>query len=379
MSSRTGWGVFGINLALQLSARRIPAISFIEPIDLDLPPAKERALAQVLDWQKQATAMLPPEPERVLTCPYPVMHALGNGLTTTSVSRKVAGQPDIGMVFMEDCAVTATIRRRAERFRLMLAGSSWNARLLQEGGIAPVVACPQGVDTQMFDAEGEAFDFGGRFTVFSGGKLEYRKGQDMVIAAFREFLNHDPDALLATAWHSYWPDATPWPSAHVIGQPEAGSDGRLRLTEWVVDNGIPERNFLDLGAPPNSDMPAIFRGANAGLFTNRAEGGTNLVAMEAMATGLPCILSANTGHLDLLGDGNCIPLGQQGSCSPFGEFSNVGEWGESDIGEAVAALIRLRDDQAAAHAIGQSGHRFMQDWSWADRIDAMISAIEGVV
>jgi glycosyltransferase involved in cell wall biosynthesis len=379
MSSRTGWGVFGLNLALQLAARRISAIPFLEPLDLDLNAVQQAAVEPALRLGREAASLLPPEPDRVFACPFPVLHALGNGFTTTSVSRKIEGSPDIGMVFMEDAKVTDEIRRRAERYRLILAGSGWNAEILRAGGIENVRACPQGVDINLFDPDGPARNFGGRFTIFSGGKLEYRKGQDIVIAAFRRLLEHDPDALLAAAWHNYWPDPEPWPSPHIEGLPETGADRRLRLAEWVAANGIPERNFLDLGAPANAEMASILRGASAGLFPNRAEGGTNLVAMEALAAGLPSVLSANTGHLDLIRDGVCIPLETQGPCRPFGTFGSVEGWGESDPEEVAAALIRLRDDREAAEIMGRKASRMMEQWSWGERVDAIVEAVEGVM
>lgn len=378
MSSRTGWGVFGANLALELTARGILPVPFIEPLDLDLPPEKMATLAPALKLQKQATAMIPPEPDRVLTCPYPLLHALGNGLTTTKVSRKLSGQPDIGMVFMEDGRIDDIVRKRAERYRLILAGSQWNADLLRAGGIDHVQACPQGVDTALFSPDGPARDFDGRFTVFSGGKLEYRKGQDIVIAAFRRLLEHQPDALLAAAWHNYWPDPAPWPSAHVTGQPRQGDDRRLQLTEWVVANGIPARNFLDLGAPTNAEMATIFRGATVGLFTNRAEGGTNLVAMEAMASGLPAILSANTGHLDLISAGNCYPLTEQGSAASTADFVAVDDWGESDPEAAAVLLRQAHDNPSEATRIGLAGSRSLQHWSWHDRIGHMLELIQEI-
>lgn len=378
MSSRTGWGVFGANLALELTARGITPIPFIEPLDLELSPEKMAALAPALKLQKQATAMIPPEPERVLTCPYPLLHALGNGLTTTKVSRKLSGRPDIGMLFMEDARVDDVVRKRADRYRLILAGSQWNADLLRAGGIDHVQACPQGVDLTLFSPEGEARDFGGRFTVFSGGKLEYRKGQDIVIAAFRRLLEREPDALLAAAWHNYWPDPAPWPSDHVTGLPRQGDDRRLQLAEWVAANGIPARNFLDLGAPTNAEMAAIFRGATVGLFTNRAEGGTNLVAMEAMASGLPVILSANTGHLDLITAGNCYALTEQGTTAPTADFVAVNDWGESDPEDAATLLLQARDHPSDATRIGLAGSRSLQQWGWPQRIDHMLELISGI-
>jgi hypothetical protein len=46
---------------------------------------------------------------------------------------------------------------------------------------------------------------GDRFKIFSGGKLEFRKGQDLVLLAFRAFAHRHSDVLLGTAWSQPWP------------------------------------------------------------------------------------------------------------------------------------------------------------------------------
>jgi len=75
----------------------------------------------------------------------------------------------------------------------------------------------------------------------------------------------------------------------------------------------------------------VIREADVALFCNRAEAGTNAVARECAACGVPVILSANTGHLDLLARGIGIPLGCQGA-------SDLPGWGETDVEEALEAL-----------------------------------------
>src|SRR5262249_55865660 len=164
----------------------------------------------------------------------------------------------------------------------------------------------QGVDTTHFHPGPRAGLFGDRFVVFSGGKLERRKGQDLVVQAFCAFAQRRPDALLVTAWSSPWPQF-----ARSLDQNPSLSpipfrpDGQVDVIAWAQANGIPERQMLDLGRVPNADMPRILREIDVALFPNRAEGATNFVAMECMACGVPTILSANTGHLDLIRDGNC--------------------------------------------------------------------------
>ena len=69
-------------------------------------------------------------------------------------------------------------------------------------------------------------------------------------------------------------------------------EGKVDYGVWTRDNGIAANQFLDRGAVPNALMPPVLREMDVALFPNRSEGGTNLVAMECMACGVPTILSA---------------------------------------------------------------------------------------
>lgn len=71
-------------------------------------------------------------------------------------------------------------------------GSSYNQRIVKEVLQVPrVERIIQGVDVEVFNPNVEATfhipEAEGRFVVFSGGKMEARKGQDIVFRAFREF------------------------------------------------------------------------------------------------------------------------------------------------------------------------------------------------
>jgi glycosyltransferase involved in cell wall biosynthesis len=90
---------------------------------------------------------------------------------------------------------------------------------------------------------------------------------------------------------------------------------------------------IDVGKVPNAQMPAIVRECDVALFPSRAEGGTNLVAMEAIACGAHTIVSANTGHLDLVKRG--VPaLRSQKPSSPSLCIGGM----ESDIEEILEQL-----------------------------------------
>ena len=67
-------------------------------------------------------------------------------------------------------------------------------------------------------------------------------------------------------------------------------------------NSIPLERCELLPLLPNSKMPDIYSRCHVGVFPNRCEGGTNLVAMEAMACGLLSIISYTSGHKDVVSD-----------------------------------------------------------------------------
>ncbi|MBY0431637.1 MAG: glycosyltransferase, partial [Rhodospirillales bacterium] len=250
---------------------------------------------------------------------------------------------------------------------------------LQDLGLDNVRFCPQGIDPSLFHPAPPTGFLADRFVIFSGGKLEYRKGQDIVVAAFRAFRQRHPEALLLTAWHNLWPQsvATLARSPHVSGPPEI-TEGNLQTTRWLCDNGLPPDSFIDLGALSNAATAPLLREADIALFPNRCEGGTNLVAMECMACGVPCILSRNTGHLDLTVEGACYALDRQLDIGTLAGLPSKRGWGESGIEEIVECLEAAWRDRDEARRRGAAAAAMMAGWSWSRQIDRLLAAISEV-
>ena len=171
-----------------------------------------------------------------------------------------------------------------------------------------------------------------------------------MLAAFRIFHQRHPDALLVTAWFNHWPQTALGiaESPLVAVAPEVDAGGRLRIHEWAVANGVPAEAFVDLGFLGRHAFAAVLADCHAAVFPNRCEGGTNLVAMETMACGVPVVLSANTGHLDVIRPDTCLSLARQTPlANPDG--SRTG-WMESSVEELVAHMEDLYTDHTAARA-----------------------------
>lgn len=379
-SSFFGWGIYGLNLALQWArdADLRPLCSAeMDPKKIEIDGLRRGLVEMVRKDSEALHEQLARLPGQTLQTDLNVLTALGNQFHTVPSVHKthLLGASNIGVIFLEDTNIDDATRERAKRFELIVAGSSWNADLLSSRGIGPVATVMQGIDTTLFHPAPRSDLFRDRFIVFSGGKLEFRKGQDLVLLAFRAFADRHPEALLVTAWHSPLPAIAVFPfAADRVPAVPITADRHPQLAAWTAAAGIKPQNFLDLGAVSNARMAPLYREADVALFPNRGEAGTNLVAMECMACGVPTILAANTGHLDLIAPGACYPLRRQAPIEGRIDTGTEG-WGESDVEEMVEALEAAWRDRAEAAALGRRGAERLARVSWAAQIAALKQTI----
>jgi tetratricopeptide (TPR) repeat protein/glycosyltransferase involved in cell wall biosynthesis len=372
-----GWGVYGLNLALQLLQAGVVPVPLL-PTDLgDLNPIARSQLAPTCSAAQQLQQLLQQHPDQILNADLWVLKALGNHLAMGEECRRIMGKRNIGVIFSEDTDFTPAEISQAQQFDQIIAGSHWNAEILRSYGLTNVTTVQQGIDPTLFHPAPASGLLSDRFVIFSGGKLEYRKGQDIAIAAFRIFQQHHPEALLVTAWHNHWIHTMVGldQAGHVKGMPRVNARRELQISEWLGENGIAANAVLDVGLIPHETSAAILREADVALFTNRAEGGTNLVAMESLACGIPTILSANTGHLDLIEADHCYPLRSQGKVAGNAQYRGTTGWGESSVEEVVAGLEAIYADRQTARQRGAAAAQWRQNWTWEQQTQRFLTVL----
>ncbi|MDQ1300373.1 MAG: hypothetical protein QG637_290 [Chloroflexota bacterium] len=383
VSSFYGWGVNGLNLMLALAdhptVSPFGAVPF-GPSDVVLDPLRQARLGALAVQSQVLWDALGRSESPALRLSAPLLVGLGHDFAGMGElgGRRLSGSPTIGVAFLEQASLGPNARERANELALIIAGSQWNETILRSAGIRAVTTVLQGIDTSLFHPAPRSGTIPGeRFVIFSGGKLELRKGQDLVLAAFRAFHARHPEALLLAAWHSPWSDLMRSAVAHPgVTRPRPAADTTPDVIGWAVANGIPADSVISVGAAPNIAMPHVIREADVALFPNRAEGGTNLVAMECMACGIPTILSANTGHLDLLGQPDiAIPLVRQ-STVVHRDGLDTTYWGESDVEEMVNALETVWRDRTAAKVMGQRAATAMASLDWKTQTNKLLRAID---
>lgn len=370
LSEYHGWGVFGLNLALTCTQNPSQSIKILHPTNIDANkyPSLRPALAE---WESNRQSF-EQNPQKNWHPDTTVVHSFGNDFAYTNEHHW--GKRNIGFIFFETTHFSARGLARAQELDLVITGSRWNAEILANAGIKKVAYVMQGVDLERF-AQAKPKRNPKRFVIFSGGKLEFRKGQDLVLEAFKRFYQQYPDSVLLTAWHNPWPAITQdlASSPFGFGVPNIANN-QADIAEWCSRSGLPQSAFLHQGLTPNNQMPQVYAQADVGLFPNRAEGGTNLVAMEVMASGVPVILSANTGHLDLIGKDNCFALEQQTRYTN----STHQDWGQSSIDEILNRLEYAYLNRDLAKQVGEQGRKFIGQFTWANQTRQLIDLCANV-
>ena len=375
-SSFFGWGIYGLNLMLHWPQPALTA----QAIDRIVVAREDqrRRVHELLRASEQFHEMLKPYAGRSVVLEMPVLVSYGNDLERYFAVHQIdlMGTPSIGVVFLEDAAIAPHNVDGANRLALMVAGSSWNADVLRAAGLRNVTVVLQGVDGDLFRPRPSTGRFAGRFVVFSGGQSSFRKAQDLVLLAFRAFAQRHRDALLISAWHSPWPERAQSFSGVSALPPPRRADGKPDPAGWASLAGIPAEQFLDLGSVPNCELPLVLAEANAALFPNRAEGGTNLLAMECLASGIPTILSANTGHLDLIRRTGAFAAERQRPVTALPpNIRSTAGWGESEIDELVELLEWIYTHRAAASSRAAEAAETMRALTWERQIRELYGVV----
>jgi glycosyltransferase involved in cell wall biosynthesis len=373
-----GWGIGGFNIFLHWASDRSLRPLMGAPMGehdlagsdpLRIYAAREAIVASNMFQHELARSGRP-------SLGFPVVHGLGNGFVGPE---GVRGTRNIARCYFEDTRLSALDDKLAG-YDLLVCASNWNAELLRANCRKPVEIVFEGVDPSLFHPAPKAGLLDpGRFYIFSGGKVEYRKGHDLVLLAFKEFSLRHKDAVLVTVWHSPWPQLSAGFQGRLASPLELTRDGLIDVKSWVARNGVDPSRVIEIGRTPNPLMPAVLREMDCALVPSRAEGCTNLPANEAMACAIPVIVPDNTGMKDLIADGNCLPLKRQ---RPIEHVAGSGTdgWGESDVEEILDSLERLYTDTALRRAIGRAG----ADWilregrSWANHAGRLKSLVLSV-
>lgn len=375
-----GWGIFGLNIFMNWAndPKLQPLMGHkLEPGRLNMyDPLRLQRIWKALEASNGFAEKFSGNKSSLLFS-FPLIDPLGNGLSPINTWR---GSKTIGRCVFENSNLR-DLDQKLAKYDCLLSVSNWNKRLIEEKSKRSVEVIFEGVDHALFFPGPKAGLLDpNRFYIFSGGKVEFRKAHDLVLKAFAIFSARHRDAVLVTSWQSpFWAQSVGFKGTlEAALQALPGRPG-LDILRWASENGIADGQVIDIGPVANQLMPLVLREMDCAVQVSRAEGGTNLPAKEAMACGIPVILAKNTGVLDLIEDGNCLPLIDQRPIPAAHSSGGQDGWRESNVEEIVDALERLYADSQLRRTIGKAGAEWItangRTWQeHARRLKALVLA-----
>jgi glycosyltransferase involved in cell wall biosynthesis len=286
------------------------------------------------------------------------------------------GTRNFGYTFFEN-ELTALSVENARRWDKVLAGSTWCRDRLAEKGILNGGVLIQGVDPAVFYPVAEAPE-SERFVIFSGGKFELRKGQDLVLKAFRHLQDRYRDILLVNCWYNIWPESMQLMSySKHIRFDYRPLPWQELMQRTYAENGIDPARVITLDLVPNAEQRMLYARTDIGVFPNRCEGGTNLVLMEYMACGKPVIASFTSGHRDIVTPDNALLLSRLSDYNIVGpQGQPIARWQEPSPEELAAQIEYAYHHRDVIRRLGRRAGEDLKRFNWADSARRLLETID---
>jgi glycosyltransferase-like protein len=252
-------------------------------------------------------------------------------------------------------------RASIEDVDLRVCVSGWWAERLREDFGVEAAVIPNGVDAERFAGcplgraeAGARMGWGARPVVLAVGGVEPRKGARALLAAFAEAREAiGPRALLVIAGGATLFDYAEYRAAW------RADAARFGLVVHAGPAPPPEADVAVVGPVADPEMPTLYRAADVLAFPSTREG-FGLVVLEALAAGLPAVVSDLPVLREHLADGrDCLMV-------PV-----------DDVPALAAALVRAVTDEGLRRALVAGGTRTVAGFSWASAAQAHLDLYAG--
>lgn len=223
---------------------------------------------------------------------------------------------------------------------LLLAPSHFCKELfIEQGATVPIEVVPLGVDLETYKYIPRPIQKD-KYTFLMLGTLTIRKNPGYALSAFLDLFKDREDVELVLKTQ----------------------DGTLGYMQMPYKNV----RIIDRRAT-QEEMNQYYADADCFLFPSRGEG-FGLPPLEAMATGLPVIFSANTGMLDFADDKYGYPIRKMVK-TPATNFpakwGNVGNWFNPDYQEFKSLMKYVFENKAEARQKGYYASEWVKEnWNY---------------
>lgn len=226
-----------------------------------------------------------------------------------SVSDPVKGKYNVLFTMYENSELPAAAIEHINKYQLVVVPSEWCRAAFSRQVSVPVEVCPLGVNTDEFKYKRRRLKAGKKFRFLYVGAANPRKFT-VLPEVYRYYISKMPDTeiYIKTTGAGLGSAA----GLAEMGLADTSSEEMVTGEGWTVDN----RKL------PQNELADLYHSAQAFLFLTCGEG-FGLTGLEAMATGLPLVVSNWSGVTEYANSRNST-LVKCGYGDHSGEFSRIG-------------------------------------------------------
>ena len=284
--------------------------------------------------------------------------------------------------FVEDNVLLRKYAGNVDRYwDTVVTGSTWAMEEMKDAvrlGDYRIRMAIQGVDTSVFRPHSLEKPDPEWFTIFSGGKWEMRKSQDVVIRAVKVLMERHADVRLVANWWNPWVHSAETMMESKLIQTCYKNGDMIDPVNCAIENGIIIDRIKGLGKITHEELCSQINKCDVALFPNRAEAGTNLVLMEAMACGLPVIATVEHGHADVTPN-ICQEFKLSSKTFTYKRQGvEVAEWFEPNLDQTVEALETAYNCRGTGflEKEGTDNREFISQFTWEQTAKSLLEACE---
>lgn len=287
------------------------------------------------------------------------------GVDLFAMFEDARGRENYGYTFFEN-ELTDNSIENAKKYDLVLGGSRWCRDRMLEKGINNCAVLIQGIDPVNFYpiSEEKSQD---DFVVFSGGKFELRKGQDLILNAIKILQEKYADIFLVNCWYNIWPQSMQLMncSRYMKFEYKEGCSWKETMNHVYEINGLDPARIETCELVANEKQREMYKKTDIGVFPNRCEGGTNLVLMEYMACAKPVIASHTSGHKDIVSANNALLLDELQDINLVDADGKLfGRWQEPSLEQLVSTIEYAYHHRDEIKNTGKRAGEDLKQFTW---------------
>jgi glycosyltransferase involved in cell wall biosynthesis len=269
------------------------------------------------------------------------------------VFQRSRGRYRIGYTMLEVDGFPSEWVAQANSLDEVWVPSTFNREAFLRCGLErPIRVMPLGVDTDHFNPAIRAHrNPSGDFVFLANFEWGERKAPELLLRVFnRTFRHREPVVLLCKTINR-----------------DSSLDLRGRVRALRLRDSGGRIGFIHNRVVPYSEMGSLYRSADCYVAASRGEG-WDMPLLEAMACGLPAIVTDWGAHRDFATEDNCYPLRLRGTvpvgetrCPYYAGFS----WADPDpdhLGQLLRHVFENRDEAVAK---GARAAQTAREHTWA--------------